>query len=189
MILAGIDYSYTSPAICIYDTKLPIEFHNLTFYSYFSDSRKKKLNGKFKNVMIENHPEYSSQEERFRNISKWGSDILSIYQVDEVCIEGYSMGATSGLVFNIAENTSLIKQYMDTNGIKFYTPAPTEVKKNFQGKGNAKKEQMVEKFYQEFYPIKLHELIGIKEMAKPIDDIVDSYAVLKCHPYFKEVKQ
>lgn len=188
MILAGIDYSYTSPAICVYDTNYEFKFDNLKFFSYFADDRKKKLNGIFGrvgNILIDNHPEYSTQEQRFRNICTWASTILCTYQVNEACIEGYSLGATSGLVFNIAENTSLLKQYMDTHSIPFQTPTPSQVKKNFTGKGNSKKDAMVAEFYKRFPDGKLHELIGIKEMAKPIDDIVDSCAVLLYHKHFE----
>jgi Holliday junction resolvasome RuvABC endonuclease subunit len=78
---------------------------------------------------------------------------------------------------------------MNIKNIAFETPTPSQVKKNYTGKGNAKKDMMVAQFYEEFPDIKLHEILGIKEMAKPIDDIVDSYAVLRCHKHFtKEIK-
>jgi Holliday junction resolvasome RuvABC endonuclease subunit len=185
MIIAGIDYSYTSPAICVYDTKKELIFENLYF---FNINDKKKLAGRYGNIDIATFPEYKTQEERFRNISIWASNILNMFKVEEACIEGYSFGASSGLVFNIAENASLIKQYMDVSGIPFTTPTPSQVKKNHTGKGNAKKDVMVDKFH-EIFPVKLHEILGIKEMAKPIDDLVDSFAVLKCHGSFSEVKQ
>lgn len=185
MIIAGIDYSYTSPAICIYNTEQELKFENLYFFNFYADSRKKKLSGVFGgNVFIGNHPDYTTQEERFRNICKWASGILTNFKVKEVCIEGYSLGATSGLVFNIAENTSLLKQFLDQNGIPFTTPTPSQVKKNFTGKGNAKKDAMVEEFYGRFPNGHLHEIIGIKEMSKPIDDLVDSCAVMLCHEHF-----
>lgn len=186
MNLAGIDYSYTSPAICVYDTLKPLSFESLRFYNFFADDRKKKLNGEFGNIRIDNHPEWASQEERFRNICTWASQILKFHGVSEACIEGYSMGSSSGLVFNIAENASLIKQYMSVSGIKFTTPTPSQVKKNFTGKGNSKKDAMVASFHEKFPHIKLQDILAVKEMAKPIDDIVDSYAVLLCHDYFKK---
>lgn len=188
MILAGIDYSYTSPAICVFDTTKELAFHTLKFYNM---NDKKKLAGFYGiggNVRIDTFPEYKTQEQRFRNICDWASSVLIANGVDEVCIEGYSFGATSGLVFNIAENASLIKQFMDVRGTPFTTPTPSQVKKNHTGKGNSKKDVMVDKFH-EIFSVKMHELLGVKEMAKPIDDLVDSYAVLKCHSYFNEVKQ
>lgn len=187
MILAGIDYSYTSPAICVYDTCKKLTFENLSLHN-FSD--KKKLQGLHgSNVRIELMPEYSSPEERYRNICTWASRVLFEYKVEEVTIEGYSFGASSGLVFNIAENASLIKQYMSLKNIPFSTPSPSQVKKNFTGKGNAKKDMMVDRFHEVFPHIKIHEILGIKEMAKPIDDLVDSFAVMLCHEHFtKETK-
>lgn len=186
MILAGIDYSYTSPAICVYDTSKELTFENLTFYN-FSD--KKKLHGQHgptKNVRLGLMPEYSSPEERYRNICNWASLVLFEHKVEEACIEGYSFGASSGLVFNIAENGSLIKQFMDIKKIPFTSPTPSQVKKNFTGKGNSKKDVMVDKFHETFPHITLHDIIGIKPMAKPIDDIVDSFAVLLCHKHFNK---
>jgi len=189
MILAGIDYSYTSPAICVYDTDTELKFDNLKFYNMNDKKKMQGVYGDVHNIAITNFPAYLTQEERFRNICYWASNILKYGQVDEVCIEGYSFGASSGLVFNIAENASLIKQYMDLAGIPFTTPTPSQVKKNLSGKGNSKKDAMVAAFHQEFPNHKLHEILGVKEMTKPIDDIVDSYAVLKCHSYFsKETK-
>lgn len=187
MIIAGIDYSYTSPAICVYDTSRPLEFHNLSFYNINALKKTAGLYGIGANIRIDTFPDYRSQEERFRNICNWASSVLIAHGVDEACIEGYSFGASAGLVFNIAENASLIKQFMDMRGIPFTTPTPSQVKKNHTGKGNSKKDVMVEKFH-EIFPVKMHELLNIKEMAKPIDDLVDSYAVLKCHSYFNEVK-
>jgi Holliday junction resolvasome RuvABC endonuclease subunit len=185
-ILAGIDYSFTSPSVCIYNTDEEFKFENLKF---FNMGDKKKLAGIKDNIDIQLFPPYSSQEERFRNIASWASDKLERYSVTEACIEGYSFGASSGLVFQIAENAGLVKQYMDINSIKFTTPPPSQVKKFFTGKGNSKKDAMVDKFHDMFDHIKLHDMLGIKPMAKPIDDLVDSLAVLMCHEHFtKEVK-
>lgn len=184
MVLAGIDYSYTSPAICIYNTEDILEYANLKFYNM---NDRKKITGQYDAISIKIFPEYSSPEERYRNISKWASDILKDNLVEEACIEGYSFGASSGLVFNIAENASLIKQFMNLNSIKFTTPSPSQVKKNFTGKGNSKKDAMVEEFHRRFPQVVLHDLLKVKSMTKPIDDIVDSFAVLSCHEHFTKV--
>lgn len=185
MVIAGIDYSYTSPAICVFDTAKELKFENLHFYNI---NGTKSRAGFYGNITIKLFRDYESQEERFRNICNWASGILIHHRVDEACIEGYAMGASSGLVFQIAENASLLKQYMDLNDIKFATPPPSQVKKLFTGKGNAKKEVMVETFQTQL-SVKMHEILGIKEMAKPIDDLCDSYAVMKCHSFFNEVKE
>lgn len=185
MIIAGIDYSYTSPAICVYDTKKEFKFENLKFYNL---SGTKSRAGQYGNIGIDLFKDYTSTEQRFRNICDWASTILRINKVQEACIEGYALGSSSGLVFQIAENASLLKQYMDLSAIAFTTPAPSQVKKNFTGKGNSKKDVMVDTFHN-LMGVKLHEILGVKEMAKPIDDIADSLAVLRCHSFFnKETK-
>lgn len=185
-ILAGIDYSYTSPAICVYDTSKELKFENLFFYNFNDKKKLQGQHGPYSNVRIGLMPEYSSPEERYRNICTWASGVLFSHNVKEACIEGYSFGASSGLVFNIAENASLIKQYMNIKNIPFTTPTPSQVKKNFTGKGNSKKDIMVEEFHRRYPDIKLHDLLGVKEMAKPIDDLVDSFAVLLCHEHFNK---
>lgn len=183
-VLASIDYSMNSPAICVYDTEDEYVFESFKFYNI---GTLKTRVGLYNNIEIKFIPDYLTQEERFRNLTSWASNILATNKVTEVCIEGYSLGASSGLVFQIAENTSLIKQYMDLNGIKFFVIPPTQVKKTFHGKGNAKKDAMVGKFYELFPDQKLHDILGIKEMTKPIDDIVDSFAIINCHKHFTGV--
>lgn len=184
-ILAGIDYSMNSPAICIYNTEDEFKFENLKFYNI---GQLKTIVGTFGNVNIQFHKEYKTEEERFRNSTNWAIKILLDNGVESAVIEGYSMGSSSGLVFQIAENTSLIKQAMDLNGIDFSTPSPTQVKKNFCGKGNAKKDAMVDFFFNKFPDAELDKLLGRpKRLSKPIDDIVDSAAVLLSHKHFKEV--
>lgn len=184
-ILAGIDYSMTSPAICIYDTDEEFKFENLKLYNI--QGTKNRV-GVYGNISIELFQDWGTNEERFRNICKWASNILEKNKVTEACIEGYALGSSSGLVFQIAENASLLKQYMNINGISFTTPAPSQVKKTFTGKGNAKKELVVETFYR-VMGVKMHDILGIKEMAKPIDDLCDSVAILRCHSHFNEEKK
>lgn len=184
-ILAGADYSYTSPAICVYDTTKELKFENLKFYNM---TDKKTRVGVYGNIYIKLFPEYKTTEERFRNICEWAGNVLISNGVQEACIEGYALGSSSGLIFQIAENAGLFKQFMDLNQIRFTTPSPSQVKKKHTGKGNAKKDAMVETFYQ-MMGVKLHEILGTKEMAKPIDDLCDSFAVLRCHDYFNEVSK
>lgn len=186
MIIAGIDYSMNSPAICVYDTEKDFKFENLKFYN---TGTLKTCTGTFGNIEIALIKPYSSQEERFRESAAWAMNVLLSNKVESATIEGYSMGASSGLVFQIAENTSLVKQGMNLHGIDFETPSPTSVKKNFCGKGNMKKDGMVDHFYDQMFPgIVLHDIIKRPtRMSKPCDDLVDGLAVLLCHKHFKKV--
>lgn len=179
MIVAGIDYSYTSPAICIYDTESPLTFKNLLL---FNTNDIKKTHGVYGNIIIAPIQEYANQETRFRNLSIWAINILSHYKVDKVILEGYSLGSKGGLVFQIAENTSLLKQALDLHNIPFVTPSPSTVKKAFSGKGNADKGLMIETFKSKFdIDLYTHLKMTPKKNNKPIDDLVDAVANMLCY--------
>lgn len=172
MIIAGIDYSMTSPSICLHEGD-DWSFSNCTFY-FRNDNKKLQSSGQF------NHSGllfYSSQEERFRQSAEWARDILKGKDIKLLALEGYAMGA-KGLIFNIAENTGCLKQVMWEEGIKFITPAPTSVKKFATGKGNSNKEKMEEAFIEET-GINVRVPINQTKGSNPSSDIIDSYYMAK----------
>lgn len=173
-MIAGIDYSMTSPAICVYDRSKPFAFESCLFFVY-SDI-KKLANVYGRNLFVSRHGIYTSEQERFDLISEWAMAILLKFNIAEVCMEGYSMGS-SGRVFNIAENGGLLKHKMWKEGIRFECPAPTQVKKLFSGKGNAKKEEMHAAF-EEKTNISIISILNMKPDASPVADIVDSFAMV-----------
>jgi Holliday junction resolvasome RuvABC endonuclease subunit len=183
-VIAGIDYSFCSPAISIWDTNTEFTFQNVNLFN--CNSINKKLAGKYgNNIVIDRFIDYSSEEERYRNVCKWASNILITYKVEEVALEGYSFGASAGLVFNIAENGSLIKQFMNLNNIPFTVPSPSQVKKSFTGKGSAKKPDMIDEF-DRLMGVRIHEIIGVKEYSKPLCDLSDALAIMMTHSYFNK---
>lgn len=174
-MIAGIDYSMSSPAICVFDERKKLTFNNTKVFVY---SDKKTLQGVHnKNIFIMPHIHYESQEERFDNISEWSLSILQKFNVTNVCLEGYAMGSSKGLVFNIAENGGLLKHKLYKNNISCITPAPTTIKKHFTGKGNAKKENMHEALQQK-QNISIIDILKVKSFDSPVSDIVDSYALV-----------
>ncbi len=182
-ILAGIDYSMNSPAICVYNTENPLTFENLRF---FNRSDFKTRQGVYSEGMyVEIHPlaVYGSDEERYHLNAAWATEILVAEGVQRVAFEGYSMGSNSGLVFNIAENTGALKQMIWKEGIELVEPpSPGAVKKYHTGKGNATKPVMITCFEDELM-VQFYQKLGWKPkeaQAKPIDDLVDSYAIMKC---------
>ena len=180
MFYAGIDYSMSSPSITVGNSK---DFKKCKTFFYNS---KKKHEGVHNNNIYGIIPfPYESEMERFCNIGDWAISILKKFKVTEVCLEGYAMGA-KGRVFGIAENTGILKYKLYKSGIQFHTPAPTQVKKYFSGKGNANKEYMHEAFVEQT-SIDLSIILNSKPTDSPISDIVDSYAML-CYGidnYFK----
>lgn len=124
-------------------------------------------------------PAYSNNQARFDAISDWSINIIAKnWPPDVVAIEGYAMGA-KGLVFNIAENTGLLKHKLWRLGYKFLTPAPSAVKKMATGKGNANKEKMQEAFIAET-SIDIKAELGMSASSwNPSSDVIDSYYVAK----------
>ncbi len=84
--------------------------------------------------------------------------------------ENYAYAAT-GRVFNIGENTGILKYKLFQNHMMFDTVVPGTVKKFATGKGNAKKDQMRDAFVEDTGI----ELGKIKQWS----DIADSYWIAK----------
>jgi crossover junction endodeoxyribonuclease RuvC len=82
---------------------------------------------------------YNSDEDRYDDISNWAINITQKHDVDNVILEGYSYGST-GKVFNIAENTAILKYNLWDSRIPFLIVPPTTIKKFATGKGNANKQ-------------------------------------------------
>lgn len=177
-IVAGIDWSMTSPGICIYNTKDKLKFANCQLFFY---NDKPKFEKSFENVHGFKQKPYECQEERYNNLSEWAMNILHKFGVKSVTMEGYAMGASKGLVFNIAENGGLLKHKMWLAGIEVQCPAPSAVKKHFTTKGNANKLAMYEalKASEGIDVVDLFVGITTKPEDSPVSDVVDAYAMVK----------
>lgn len=175
----GIDYSLTSPSVCIYEGEVSdFCFDNCNIY--FLSNTKKFSAYNYKNLDgQENLSNFSSPEERYDYISDWAMDIIVSHNVDKVAIEDYSYGST-GKVFHIAENAGLLKWKLWQAEIEYVLAAPTHIKKFATGKGNAKKELMYESFLSETSRNLQIELeIKSEKIGNPVSDIVDSYYICK----------
>jgi len=172
MRIVGIDYSLSSPCICICDIN-NFNLLNCKFY-YLTDI--KKYNVDVDNIQGELHSHHFCQEERFYNITSW---VLSKLQEDDIIyLEGYSMGST-GMVFNIAENAGLLKHYLWKRKHRYNMIPPTVIKKFATGKGNANKQMLQDCFEEQTnYYIKKKLMISDKQW-NPSSDIIDSYFICK----------
>jgi len=97
MVTAGLDWSMSCPAICIYDSRQKFEFKNCTFFFYVD---KKKYDQSYGNIHGFKTELYDGELDRFDKISEWGLQILLKHNVKQVCLEGYSMGSLKILVFS-----------------------------------------------------------------------------------------
>jgi hypothetical protein len=88
-------------------------------------------------------------------------------------LEDYAYGA-KGRVFNIGENTGVLKLLLANNAVQVVSP--TAVKKFATGKGNATKDQMVAQFLRETRIDFMRDLYGNKgSLRSPVPDLVDAY--------------
>ena len=105
--LAGIDYSLTSPAICIWketDDNRQFNFDLCDVYYLETTQRlKRATQHEILNLHTETYPEWETEEQRHDLLSDWAMSIVSGCQV---FIEGYAF-ATSGksYVRSVAENS------------------------------------------------------------------------------------
>ena len=172
MRIVGIDYSLTSPCICICDA-IEFGFSKCKFYYLTSN---KKLDIDIDNIQGDLHKDFNCNEERYYNITKWVVDHLQ--EGDIIYIEGYSMGST-GMVFNIAENAGLLKHFLWSLNYEYRIIAPTQIKKYATGKGNANKQFLQDVFEETTgYYIKKKLLLTDKQW-NPSSDIIDSYFICK----------
>lgn len=171
MIVVGIDYSMSSPAICVHrGTEWSI--NNCKFY--FLTSRKKFVfpSGVFHGTL---HTDYNTQEERFDNIASWA--IKNIPASAKIGLEGYAY-ASKGVVFDIGENTGLLKHKLWNKKMSFDVFSPPSIKKFATGKGNANKLAMYHSFVEETQ-MDISSIIECAEGDSPMSDIIDSYYIAK----------
>ena len=169
----GIDYSMTSPCVCINNGKV-FSFHYLTDKKKYTGIIETN-NTKF-TIQGYSHKQYTNNIERFNNIAQW---VLSLLKPnDTIQLEGYAMGVTKGVVFNIGELTGILKLRLWENGYVVESIAPTANKKAATGKGNANKDAMNDAFLLET-KLDLLTLFKCNKVANPVSDIVDSYFLCK----------
>lgn len=166
----GIDYSLTSPAVCV---SVDVTWENSVIYYLNS---KKKTEGKIgANMHGSLHKLYSCEQERYKNNTDWVFSVISELpkQNTYIMIEDYSFGS-KGRVFNLAENCGVLKQELWNHNYSFKTVPPTVVKKFASGKGNANKEKMYEAFVQK-YSVDLLLDFSSSKLDNPVTDIVDAF--------------
>ena len=175
MIIAGIDYSLNGPAICVFNTGYNFEFANCNFY--FLSDIKKYSNTFLHNIHGENFKAYNEEYERYDSISDWVMGIVA--GIDQVSLEGYAYSA-QGRVFNIAENTGILKYKLWQSRIPVEVIPPSAVKKLATGKGNSDKAAMYVQFTQDT-DIPLMDIISPEKtkVSNPVSDIVDAFYICK----------
>jgi Holliday junction resolvasome RuvABC endonuclease subunit len=175
-VICGIDWSMVSPAICIHSGE-DWAISNCTFYYLTSKSKFLIYTDQVRGSLYE---EFTTQQQRFDNLSNWAMKNMNAHGAKHAGLEGYSYGSTGSRLFEIGENAGLLKHKMWMAEVDFEVYAPTSVKKFACGKGNVGKDKIWEAFIEET-GLNLFHLIG-QEVGKawnPVSDMVDSYYMAK----------
>ena len=170
--IIGIDYSLTSPAVCInIDGDAGLMFYYLT--------NKKKWTGMMSEEIVGyEHKEWTDPIQRFKYISDFALDLITPLINPIVYIEGYSFGSKGQGLFQIAENCGILKYRLLEENIGYNTVVPSVVKKGATGKGNADKDMMYNSFVADTN-IDLKTIFETEKVGNPISDIADSYFIQK----------
>jgi|TARA_B100002019_G_scaffold290641_1_gene308782 Holliday junction resolvasome RuvABC endonuclease subunit len=167
--IVGIDYSTTSPSICV-KVGDNWDIHFLTLKKTLADEYWHQPFLFFGQAL----PKIPVTISRYKYISSWAMDVIKSYDVSAVILEDYAYAAT-GRVFNIGENTGILKYRLLQNDIPFYEVPPTVIKKYATGKGNANKEMMISNFITTT-GVNIHDVMNYAG-DYPISDIVDSFFI------------
>ena len=170
--IIGIDYSLTSPAICV-----NINGDDILMF-YYLTNKKKYIGQMSEDIIGYEHKEWTDPIERFKYISDFALDIISPLISPQIFIEGYSFGSKGQGLFQIAENCGILKYRLQEQNLSYQTVVPSVVKKGATGKGNADKEMMYEAFVKETN-IDLKKVFDTDKVGNPISDIADSYFIQK----------
>jgi len=170
--IIGIDYSLTSPAICI-----NIDGDDILMF-YYLTNKKKYIGQMSEDVIGYEHKEWTDPIQRFKYISDFALDIISPLISPQIFIEGYSFGSKGQGLFQIAENCGILKYRLQEQNLPYQTVVPSVVKKGATGKGNADKDMMYEAFVKETN-IDLKKVFDTDKVGNPVSDIADSYFIQK----------
>ena len=184
----GIDYSLSSPGICVNTSEGEFRYEDCTFY-FLTNTKKYdatfKENIAFGKSAVEfvgsPHQLYTSEPERYNQISDWVIDIINSYvfwqEQPIIQIEDYSYGST-GRVFHIAENLGLLKYKLKMECGWDYTLLPPSVIKKFAtDKGNANKDLMLDAFEKDT-GTNLAQVFDTTSKS-PVSDVADAYFICK----------
>ncbi len=189
MLLAGIDYSLVSPAVCLFRGEIgewdveKCEFHYLSKAKKYAEIDE-YMKPRKQTVRVAGHAyptEYEGNNEndcgRYDALSDW---VLGLVEnCSGVALEDYAFAA-KGRVFHIAENGGILKWKLYNLYIPCILVEPTVVKKFGAGYGGAKKLDMHEAFKKET-GVDLWKKItpGKKDVGNPTTDMVDAYYICK----------
>ena len=174
MVICGIDYSISSPAVVKAILNDDFEIIDIDYLSFNSTLKMCKSDT---NIKYNSKKKFKSDIERFQYLRDIVIDFIYNENPPEyISIEGYAMGGM-GKVFNIAEATALVKTVIYDKGTPLRIYTPSAIKKYATGNGSAGKVTM----FTEFNKIdeKLIDLSHLPDLKNPKEDIIDAYWIMR----------
>lgn len=199
MKISAIDNSLKSPGITIFELDGNHEIINIDYFSVMCDKPKKKDPPKAHRdsdniITLKGYKDFYDRIYRKNNF-------ITHYLLDcsYTAIEGYSYGSCGGSLYQIGENTGLLKSMLYQSNIAIRIYEPSSIKMFFTGKGNATKYDMFDTYMSLNNPLGLsNKLVGMgieanehfkkigkKKNFNPTEDIIDSYAI--CYLLYTEL--
>lgn len=171
--IAGLDLSINSSGVTV--CNLDKEFNIIDVNSFgFTQVKKNERSNiiHFKNKDFSN--EYEKYTFMINHIMEWTKDC------EYVAVEDYAFGAQNSMIFNIAENSGLIKFHLLKAGAKLRLYTPKSVKKYFSAYGLSDKVGMFNA-YNNYKGLKFDisdlPIVDNGRGVSPTSDIIDSFAI------------
>lgn len=202
--VAGIDMSLNNPGVCILKKSL----RHIHFY--FVRNRLKDTtafepilnpDSIFDNWMIFYHclehdssnSSLSPQDEKQTANSRASEysarikqlvAVLHVHRPDVVAIENYSFHASGSSASKLYELGGCLRMFLNAFHYPMVEYSPTQVKKQFTGRGNATKSDMYRVYTDTYKMPDMYPTFSLRSdqsVPHPIEDLVDSFAVVMTH--------
>jgi len=174
----GVDYSMNSPAVAV-DS---VDTDGCYTFTFFGKTEKqfelRTKDGELIKLYQYKYPKWETNIERYLGVAE--IMIRHIPDRSVGMIENYAFSrGKKGLIFNMAECTQTFKLLCYTQrGMDLSVVPPTQLKKQYTGKGNAGKRRMAAAF-RAMTGITLHRHLGCGIEGAPSTDIVDAWFAMK----------
>lgn len=174
MISVGIDYSIQSPGIAVCTGEFRLENVDMHYLTSVQKAAKYSGTAKLHGTFFKPNVQEMQHEERLDFISDWALSIINpLPKTACIFMEGYSFNSTGSSVFQIAENSGLLKHKLFKAGYSFNLLDPNTLKKYASGRGDATKLMMEKAFIKQY---SLNIKAELKQTAdNPSSDIIDSF--------------
>lgn len=173
MLVCGIDFSITCPALCFYDPQSPAPGACYYYYQTRVQRWAKQMNEFVLGCLA---APFDCHEERNYKTAHWIQSLILKYNVKRCFIESYAFRGTNA--FDVGEATGATKMLLWAIGVSVFIVNIVTAKKEATGSGAAKKEGMHAAFLREGGE-KVLKGLSCPIGNSPMSDVIDSYWIAR----------